>query len=245
MSEEQKFTLTEHLRELRRRVLRTAIVFAVLVGLSFTFTNYIFKIMLRPIPPTIQLIYTELPEMIGVYIKVGLMSGFAIALPYMIIELILFIAPGLKPNEKKFVFGFVPSAILLFAVGVTFGYFILLPPAINFLLTFGAEIATPYIRISNYIGIISRLLFWLGIIFEIPLVSFLLAKVRIIGPKTLDRFRRHAIVGAFILSAIITPTVDPINQSLLAVPLIVLYEASIWLAKLAHRTSRARPASPV
>lgn len=245
MSEEKKFTLTEHLRELRRRVLRAAIVFAVIVGLSFTFTNYLFKVMLRPIPPNIQLIYTELPEMIGVYIKVALMSGFVIALPYMIIELILFIAPGLKPNERKFVFGFVPSAILLFAVGVTFGYFVLLPPATNFLLTFGTEIATPYIRISNYIGVVSRLLFWLGIIFEIPLIAFLLAKVRIIGPRTLDRFRRHAIVGAFILSAIITPTMDPINQSLLAVPLIILYEASIWLAKLAHRTSRKKTASAV
>lgn len=245
MSEEKKLTLTEHLKELQRRILRAAIVFAVLTGLSFTFTNYVFKVMLRPIPPGIQLIYTELPEMIGVYIKVGLMSGFVLALPYLIMEIVLFVSPGLRPQEKKFVVGFVPSAIVLFAVGVTFGYFVLLPPAIDFLLKFGTEIATPTIRISNYVNVISRLLFWLGIIFELPLVAFLLAKVRIIGPKTLDRYRRHAVVGAFILSAIITPTMDPVNQALLAGPLVVLYEASIWLAKLAHKTSRAKPASTV
>jgi len=245
VSEERKFTLTEHIRELRRRVMRSAIVFAVTTGLSFTFTQYIFNAMLRSKPAEIPLIYTELAENVGVYIKVALMSGFVIALPYMIVELILFIAPGLRPKERKFIFAFVPSALCLFAAGAAFGYFVLLPPAINFLFTFGTEIATPYIRVSNYIDVISRLLFWLGIIFEVPLVAFLLAKMRVIGPKTLDKYRRHAIVVAFIASAIITPTMDPVNQTLLAVPLIVLYEASIWLAKLAHRTSHAKPAVSV
>ncbi|MBI4287859.1 MAG: twin-arginine translocase subunit TatC [Chloroflexi bacterium] len=244
MSEEKKFTLTEHLRELQRRVLRIAIVFAVTTGLSFTFTGYLFKVMMRPIPPGIQLIYTELPEMMGAYIKVGLISGFVLALPYMIVEIILFVAPGLRPKERKFMFAFVPSSLVLFAVGALFGYFVLLPPAINFLVTFGTEFATPAIRVSNYVSVISRLLFWLGVIFELPLVAFLLAKIGMIGPRTLDKYRRHAIVGAFIGSAIITPTMDPINQILLAIPLIVLYEASIWLAKLARRQPRPTQASP-
>lgn len=238
MSEEKRYTLSEHLRELQRRLIRSAIVLVITIGLSFTFTRYLFNIMLRPAPPGANLVFTELTEMIGAYIKVALMSGFVLAIPYIIVEIILFVSPGLHPKERKFVFAFVPSALALFALGATFGYLVLLPPAVKFLFTFGSDIASPYIKIGNYISLISRLLFWLGIIFELPLVAFLLAKLGIIGPKTLDKYRRHAVVGAFVLSAIITPTVDPINQILLAIPLIVLYEASIWLAKLARRPPR-------
>lgn len=243
MSEEKKYTLTEHLRELQRRIVRSVIVLAVTTGLSLTFTGYLFKLMLRPAPADAKLIFTELPEMIGIYIKVALMSGFVIALPYLIIELLLFVGPGLHPREKRFAYAFVPSALVLFVGGAAFGYFVLLPPALGFLFHFGEEFADPFIRVSNYFDVVSRLLFWLGVIFELPLVCFLLAKVGIIGPKTLDKYRRHAVVVAFIAAAIITPTLDPINQTLLAVPLIVLYEASIWLAKIARRPPRSAPAN--
>ena len=108
----------------------------------------------------------------------------------------------------------------------------------DFLLGFGSDIATPYIRIGNYVSLMLSLLFWMGVIFEMPVVLFFLSKIGAVSSELLARYRRYAIVVAFILGAIITPTFDPINQSLVAAPIIVLYEASIWLSKLAGRGRR-------
>ena len=123
----------------------------------------------------------------------------------------------------------------MFAGGVAFGYFILVPPATKFLITWGADIATPQIRIGNYISVVTRLLLAIGLVFEMPVVTTFLARLGILTPKWLASKRRISIVLAFVLAAIITPTFDPINQTLVAAPLIVLYELSIWLAKLVHR----------
>ncbi|MFC2002316.1 twin-arginine translocase subunit TatC [Chloroflexota bacterium] len=142
---------------------------------------------------------------------------------------------------KKYIYIILPWIALMFVGGVVFGYFILVPPATKFLLTFGSNIATPQIRVGNYIAIITRLLLAIGIVFELPVVTTFLARIGIIKPKWLADRRKLAIIFAFIIAAIITPTFDPINQSLVAVPLIVLYELSIWLAKLVYR--REEPVS--
>ena len=131
-----------------------------------------------------------------------------------------------------------PVVILAFAGGVAFAYYILTPPALHFLLTFGGDIATPLIRISNIINLMIRLLFWMGLAFETPLVMFLLASLGIASASSLGRFRRYWVVVAFILAAMITPTVDPVNQALVAGPLLVLYELGILLAWLAGRSRR-------
>ncbi len=132
-----------------------------------------------------------------------------------------------------------PWVCLMFVGGVVFGYFVLIPPAIKILTTFGANIATPQIRIGNYISVISRLLLAIGLIFEMPVISTFLARFGILKPQWLSGKRKFAIVGAFILGAVITPTFDPINQTLVALPLILLYEMSIWLARLVQpRESR-------
>ena len=123
----------------------------------------------------------------------------------------------------------------MFIIGVAFGYFILLPPALNFLTSFGSNIATPQIKIGNYISLVTKLLLSIGAVFETPVIILFLARIGVVTSKMLAHKRRHAIVTAFILSAIITPTLDPVNQSLVAAPLIVLYEMSIWLAKLVQR----------
>ncbi len=134
----------------------------------------------------------------------------------------------------------------MFMGGVVFGYFILLPPAINFLVTFGADIATPQIKIGNYISIVTRLLLAIGFVFEMPVITTFLARIGVITPKWLSDKRKPAIIIAFVLAAIITPTFDPLNQILVAVPLVVLYEMSIWLAKLVYRkrTELAPAVSP-
>jgi sec-independent protein translocase protein TatC len=114
---------------------------------------------------------------------------------------------------------------------------------IKFLLTFGSEIASPYIKIGNYTNIIISLLFWMGLIFETPLIMFFLSKIGVVNYKVLSRFRRHTIVLAFIVGAIITPTIDPITQSLVALPIIIMYEAGIWLSRLA-KTKKKIPTEP-
>ena len=147
----------------------------------------------------------------------------------------MFIAPGLTAREKRYLFGFMPAALLAFAGGVAFAYYVLTPPALHFLLTFGGDVAVPMIRVSNIINLMIRLLFWMGLAFETPLIMYLLANLGIVSAPGLGRFRRYWVVVAFILAAIITPTVDPVNQGLGAGPLLVLYEAGIILARIAGR----------
>jgi sec-independent protein translocase protein TatC len=125
-----------------------------------------------------------------------------------------------------------PASVVSFALGVAFGYYILLPPAINFLLNFGGDIATPLIRIGSYVGLVTTLLFWLGAIFELPIVIFFLAKIGLVTPKWLAGKRKWVVVLAFVVGAMITPTFDPVNQSLVAGPIIILYELGYWLARI-------------
>ena len=236
-------TLLQHLSELRRRVF--ICVVAVLAGsaVSFVFFEEIVEILVEPardlgLGTGGELIYTEVTELLTTAIKVSFVSGLILASPVIVSQGVMFVAPGLTRQEKRYLFGFMPIVILAFAGGVAFAYYILTPPALHFLLTFGGDIATPLIRISNIINLMIRLLFWMGLAFETPLVMFLLASLGIASASSLGRFRRYWVVVAFILAAMITPTVDPVNQALVAGPLLVLYELGILLAWLAGRSRR-------
>jgi sec-independent protein translocase protein TatC len=183
-------------------------------------------------------------EMLSTYMKVALTGGFVLAMPFFVYQIIMFVSPALTRQEKRYVYIAIPWITLMFVGGVAFGYFILLPPAMNFLLTFGSDIATPQIKIGNYITLATRLLVAIGIVFETPVVITFLSRLGIVTPQWLAGKRKWAFIGAFILAAIITPTMDPINQSLVAVPLIVLYELSIWLSKLVYRRRAKAVTSP-
>jgi len=243
MSNEKKLTVLGHLSELRRRLIRCVIAVLITTIISFVFARQIFHILILP-TEGINLIYIEMTEMIGTYMKVCLTSGIILAMPYLAYQLIMFVSPALTPKEKKYVFLILPWIALMFAGGVAFGYFIVVPPATKFLITFGADIATPQIKIGNYISIVTRLLLAIGLVFEMPVVTTFLSRLGIITPKWLSDKRKPAIIFAFILAAIITPTFDPLNQSLVAVPLIILYEMSIWLAKLVQRREPRAVTSP-
>jgi len=238
-----KLTFIGHLSELRQRLLKCLIALAITTTISFVFAGHIFRILISP-AGDINLIFIEMTEMLGTYMKVSLAGGIVLAMPYLVYQLLMFVSPALTRQEKKYVYLILPWITLMFIAGVAFAYFILLPPAIKFLLYFGSNIATPQIKIGNYISIVTRLLVAAGAVFETPVIILFLARLGIVTPKMLSSKRRHAIVVAFILGAIITPTFDPINQSLVAVPLIVLYEMSIWLAKLVQR-KEARVVTPV
>ena len=234
-------TLLQHLGELRRRVF--ICVVAVLVGsaVSFAFFEHIIDILVEPAKDLNlgtggELIYTEVTELLTTAIKVSFVSGLILASPILVYQGVMFVAPGLTGREKRYLFGFMPAVVLAFGGGVAFAYYILTPPALHFLLTFGGDVATPLIRISNIINLMIRLLFWMGLAFETPLVMYLLASLGIVSARGLSRFRRYWVVVAFILAAIITPTVDPVNQALVAGPLLVLYEVGILLARIAGRS---------
>ncbi|TET25576.1 MAG: twin-arginine translocase subunit TatC [Dehalococcoidia bacterium] len=234
MSNDKKLSLLGHIYELRHRLIKSVIAVLITTVISFIFAKQIFYILILP-AGGINLIFIEMTEMISTYMKVSLASGIILAMPYLIYQLIMFVSPALTAREKKYVYIILPWIALMFTAGVLFGYFILIPPATKFLITFGSDIATPQIKIGNYISIVTRLLLAIGLVFEMPVVTTFLSRLGIITPKWLASKRKAAIILAFILAAIITPTFDPINQSLVAIPLIILYEISIWLAKLVYK----------
>ena len=237
--DENRLSIFGHLAELRTRLLRSVIAVAITTILSFIFYHRIFDILLLPAPPGIELQAIELTENLSTVMRVCLVSGIILAIPYLTYEVIMFVSPALTRREKRYVYLIIPWITLMFAAGVAFGYFLMIPPMIKFLLTFGSDIATPQIRIGNYVSIVTRLLLLTGLIFEMPVVITFLARMGIAKAKWLAGKRRAAVIIAFIVAAIITPTVDPINQAIVAAPIIILYEMSIWLAKLVQRQRQA------
>ena len=230
----------QHLVELRNRLVWSAVAVIVCTGVAFVFHERILTLLMGPAQGFTQIpnqkpIYTELTEFLGIAMKVSLLVGLFAAFPFVLYQMVMFVAPGLSRSERRYLYALLPVSLIVFALGAAFGYRILFPPAVKFLLSFGNDIATPYIRIGNYVNLMLSLLFWMGIVFETPVVLFFLSKIGVVTPSFLAKNRRYAIVIAFILGAIITPTFDPVNQSFVAVPIIVLYEAGIWLAKIGHR----------
>ena len=243
MNEEGAVPLRSHLVELRRRLTYAAISVLVTTAVAFVFHEQVLILLMEPAQQFVDIpngkpIYTELTEFISVAAKTSLLVGLFVSLPFVLYQIVMFVAPGLKPKERKYLYVLMPASLLAFVVGAAFGYRVLFPPMVNFLLNFGSDVATPLISIRSYINLMLTLLFWMGLIFEIPVVTFFLAKIGLVTPEMLARNRRYAIVAAFILGAVITPTFDPINQAFVAIPIIVLYEASVWLAKLAVRGRR-------
>ena len=237
---EKTLPIGQHLVELRKRVTWSVIAVLVCTAIAFAFHQQVLSVLMKPAGGFIEIpnqkpIFTELTEFIGVAMKVSLLIGLFLSLPFVLFQVVLFVAPGLNKAERRYLFTLLPASLLSFAGGAAFGYFFLFPPAVKFLLSFGSDIATPYIRIGNYAGLMLTLLFWMGIVFEIPIVLFFLSKIGVVNSRFLARQRKYAVVVAFILGAIITPTFDPVNQTLVAVPIIVMYEVGIWLAKLGGR----------
>ena len=238
----RELSILQHLAELRRRVFISVIALLIGSGVAFAFFRQIIELLVRPARDLDigagQLVYIEVTELLSTSIKVSFVGGFILAMPVILYQVIMFVAPGLTGREKRYLLGFMPGVVLAFVAGVAFAYFVLTPPALHFLLTFGGGLATPLIRVSNIVNLMLRLMFWMGIAFETPILMYLLAQLGIVNARMLGRFRRYWVVVAFILGAIITPTVDPVNQALVAVPLLVLYELGVLLARVAGRSRR-------
>jgi len=237
MSEAKKQGVLGHLRELRTRLLRSLIVLAVTTTVSFFFADQIIEILKQP-AGDIEFVFIEVTEGFSTYMRVCFTAGIILAMPWLMGELLFFVTPALTPRENRMVFVILPWVILMFAGGIYFGYRFLIPPATHFLLSFGSNVATIQPRLSNYINFITRLVLIIGLIFEMPVVTTFLARIGVISYRWLANKRKIWIVLAFVISAIITPTPDAINQSIVAGTLIVLFEISIWLAWLVEKRKK-------
>lgn len=228
---DKEMSVLEHIEELRSRLLKALIALAAGTFISMLITEKSISILASPIGGLDSLQSIEITENISVFMRVSLIQGAILAMPFILYQILMFVLPGLLPGEKKWVYWGVPVASIFFFAGVAFAYFVLLSPAVNFLIQFLGVKTTP--RLVNYIGFVTNLLFWMGISFETPLIVFILAKLKLVSGKLLLKGWRFALVGIAIISAAITPTVDPVNMALMMGPLILIYLLSIILASLA------------
>ena len=228
-SDTPKLSFMDHLRELRRRVVIS--VGAVLVGavVCFIFYNQIFELLKYP-ARGITFTAIDMMERASSIMTVAVAGGIILAMPILVYEVIMFVAPALTPREKKLVFLIIPWIFLMFLGGVAFGFLVLAPWTMNFLVGFGSSVAEYFPRIGNYVSFLSKIVLMTGLLFEMPVVATFLARIRVLKPEWLTKRRPLAVVLAFVIGAILTPP-DPVTQTILALPILILYEMSIFLAK--------------
>ena len=237
--EDYKMSLTDHLMELRKRLVRSVIILLIGFGACYYYKDFIFAIVTRPLvkvlPKNSYLIYTGLTEAFFVYMKLAFFASLIITCPFIIYQIWKFISPALHSTEKKYVLPFVFFSTLLFVSGVLFGYFIALPPAFEFFVSFNNQYLQSMISFSDYISLLVTFLLGFGLSFELPVFMFFLAKLGIVNSQMLSQQRKYAILVIFIVAAILTPSPDALSQILMAIPLMFLYELSIFITKFAGK----------
>lgn len=236
---EEKMPFTDHLGELRKRLIRILIVLGIGLGGCWFYKDLLFQVITRPLyqvlPENSHMIYTSLPEAFFNYIKICFYTSLVLTSPYTLYQLWKFISPGLYKSEKKYVAPFVISSSLLFVGGVLFGYFLALPPAFGFFVEFSSDFLKPMISVKEYLSFAIKLLLAFGLSFELPVLIFFMAKIGVVNSKMLGKNRRYAILIIFVAAAILTPSPDAFTQIIMAVPLMGLYEIGIFVAKFAEK----------
>lgn len=236
---DREMTMLEHLNELRHRL--TVTVISVVVGLLVSIfpipgfdslTHFIIK-LLSDRAPGGKLLALGPGEAFFTYLQVSLILGVAVAMPVIVYQLLAFVAPALYENEKKYLLIAVPGVTLSFAVGVVFCYYLMLPFAIAFLGNFSPDIFSQQWAAERYLDFVTTFMLWVGITFELPIVMYFLSKLGVVSAQRLASFRKYAFVGAFLIGALITPTPDPINQTIVSMPIYLLYELGVILARFA------------
>lgn len=237
-SEDGKMSLTEHLIALRKSLSHSLIALGIGFAVCYWFKDFIFSIVTRPLtqalPKNSYLIYTGLTEAFFTYMKVAFFASLIITSPYIIYQIWKFIAPGLLPKEKKYVVPFVLSSSFLFVSGVLFGYFVALPPAFEFFVSFNNQYLQAMLSFKDYLSLFVTFLGF-GISFELPVFIFFLTKLGIVNAAMLSKQRKYAILIIFIVAALLTPSPDALSQVLMAIPLMFLYEVSIFVSRFAQK----------
>jgi sec-independent protein translocase protein TatC len=242
---DDRMPFMEHLGELRTRIVRALV--GVLAGalIALPFSQQIVDWLARPVTRLgYELVFTAPAEAFWVQMKVGLIGGLFLAAPVVLWQVWAFVAPGLHTYERKYAIPFVLIGSLMFIAGGAFSLFVVTPYALNFLLGYARPGLKPMITIQNHIDFLLKFTLAFGVVFELPLALTLLARMGVVSARTLAKNRKYAILGAFVVSAVLTPTPDAFNQSLMAGPLIVLYEVGIISARIFGRRSPAPPAAP-
>ena len=231
---DKPLTLVEHLSELRKRIIIALAVLAAATLVSFSFSAQALGVLKMPAYGLIGKLAVFSPqEAFLIYMRIAFLSGFIIALPVILYQAWIFISPALEEKFRKGSGNFIGFCFLAFILGCVFAYFVLIPPALRFLLSFAKGDLVPVISASQYISFMVTLIFGCGLVFEMPVLSFILARLKVLKPSFLRSKYKYAVVIIFIAAAVITPTTDIFNMTLLAIPMLLLYEISIWVAKLA------------
>ncbi len=233
MANDKELTIFEHLNELRSGMVKAGIALLVMASISMIFAERLLKLLIAPlgeqIPQTIKP-----TESFVVYFQVALICGVALAMPVILYQAVRFVIPGLLPHERKYLLWLLPGATISFVAGAAFGAFVMIPAAVNFMQGFLEAIIDNRWTLENYISFVTRVLFWMGVVFETPLIMFFLAQVGVINAKMLSKYRKFAVLGVAVIAAMVTPTPDPVNMMIVMLPLYALYEVGILLTRLAR-----------
>ncbi|MFH1243388.1 MAG: twin-arginine translocase subunit TatC [Pseudomonadota bacterium] len=238
MVSDEKQPFMSHLEELRKRLIACAISVGVAFVIAYIFSERLFQLLILPLRRVMsedqQLIFTNLPEMFFAYLKVAFIAGILVSAPFIFYQIWLFVAPGLYQKEKRYLIPFVVFSTILFVGGALFGYFVVFPFGFKFFMGFANEYVKALPSVKQYLSFSIKLLFAFGIVFELPVVIFFLAKMGIVTPVYLRKKRKYALLLAFVFGAVLTPP-DVITQCMMAVPLVMLYEIGIVVARLARK----------
>jgi sec-independent protein translocase protein TatC len=242
-SVDDRMPFMEHLGELRTRIVRGLVALLVGLGIALPFSERITDFLARPVTKLgYKLVFTAPAEAFWVQMKVALITGLFIAAPGILWQVWAFIAPGLHEHEKKYAVPFIVIGSIMFLLGGAFALFVVTPYAIAFLLSYARESLQPMITLENHIDFLLKFTLAFGAVFELPLIITILSRIGVVNAKMLARNRKYAILGSFVAGAILTPTPDAFNQSLMAGPLIILYEIGILCARIFGRKPAATPA---
>jgi len=224
-------TIVEHLEELRRRLLIAFAALGVGAAIGWWFVDRVIDFLVRQLQVS-QVVFFAPTEALFIRLKIALLIGVFIGLPVILYQLWAFIAVGLTHTERRAVVGLLPPSIVLFLAGAAFGLFVIMPVGIRVLLSYQTETLRPMLAISPALSFLMAFVLAFGFVFQLPIVIVFLARLGLVTPATLAAGRRYAVVGIVVLSALLTPGTDVVSQMLMAIPTYVLYEISIWLARL-------------
>ncbi|HEV8535784.1 MAG TPA: twin-arginine translocase subunit TatC [Candidatus Limnocylindria bacterium] len=229
---DKELSLMQHIGELRNRLMVAAIGLVIGTAIAFVKTTEIIKILLIPAGTT-KLVTLSPTENFTTYLQVALLSGVALAMPVILYEIYAYIDPALYPSERRFIRLLGLPIIALFAAGMAFCYFVMLPRAMDFLVHFGSEVFDNQLRASEYLSFVTMFILGIGVMFEVPIIIYALVRVHILSRPWLAKQRRFVFLLAFVAGALITPTPDPFNQALVAIPMYLLFELGLFLARFA------------
>lgn len=238
MAFDEPASFLEHIGDLRKHLVRAFLALLLCAVIAFVFLSPLLEFISQPINGLDQLTAVDVTEPISVAMRVVLLAAFTAALPYIVFEIFLFIAPALSRRVRLISLISIPLVVVFFFGGMAFSYYLILPVGLPVLLNF-LDISTQ-IRPSSYIKFATNLLFWIGALFEFPLLAYLLSVMGILSPQALIKNWRIAVVVSAVLAAVITPTIDPLNMMLVMVPLLLLYGLSILLSLLAGGRQREK-----